>query len=192
MRLIGTLFLLLWASACLTPDTSGGDVTAASPDEEKKPMPSTDVNLEIADNPNANVAGMSLFTKYIEVLGLGIYAEANVADAHVLHAAHILAELLDNDENGEVDDQALWAKLLSQEALVPMFNAEGSPAENEFFNNYRGHGVGAVLYNGEIDPAQPGHWGLMPRSRKLCTPLTLWVTEKSTLMLLKLNRTLLY
>ena len=117
------------------------------------------VNFEIVDNPNSNVSGMSLFTKYIEVLGLGIYAEANVDDAYVLHAAHILAELLDNDEDGEVDDQTLWAELLSQEALVPMFNGEGSPAENEFFENYRGEGVGAVLYNNEIDPAQPGHWG---------------------------------
>ena len=177
MRLIGTLFLLLWASACLTPDTSGGDVTAASPDEEKKPMPSTDATLKIADNPNANVAGMSLFTKYIEVLGLGIYAEANVADAHVLHAAHILAELLDNDENGEVDDSASQAVLLSQEALVPMFNAEGRPLKTSFSITIVGMvwvlsytTVKSILHNPVIG-------GLMPRSRKLCTPLTLWVTR---------------
>jgi hypothetical protein len=42
---------------------------------------------------------------------------------------------------------------------MPLFSAEGSSAENTFFNNYNGDGVSAVLYNNEIDPAQTGHWG---------------------------------
>ena len=70
-----------------------------------------------------------------------------------------MAELLDNDEDGEVDDQAVWAELLAQKAMVPMFNGEGSPAEEDFFDNYRGNGVSAVLYNNEIDPSRPGYWG---------------------------------
>jgi hypothetical protein len=110
-------------------------------------------------NPKANDAGMSYFTKYVEVLGLSIYAESDVPDERVLYAAHILAELLDNDENGEVDDQALITELLRQDALVPMFNNEGSPAENDFFENYQGDGLAAVLYRSEVDPSQPGHWG---------------------------------
>ena len=116
-------------------------------------------SFTIVANPKANDSGMSYFTKYVEVLGLSIYAESDVPDERVLYAAHILAELLDNDENGEVDDQALIAELLRQDALVPMFNNEGSPAENDFFENYQGDGLAAVLYSPEVDPSQPGHWG---------------------------------
>ena len=156
MRYVWTIFFLLLGTACLAPSTPLSEDSNSEPGNHNT---LSTVSFAIVQNPNSSNAGMSLFTKYIEVLGLGIYAEANVEDAYVLHAAHILAELLDNDEDGEVDDQTLWAELLSQEALVPMFNGEGSPAENEFFENYRGEGVGAVLYNNEIDPSQPGHWG---------------------------------
>jgi hypothetical protein len=158
MRYVWTVFLLLFGTACLGPSTAPSEDTNPHGDQDNSNMSST-VNFDIVQNPNSSDSGMSLFTKYIEVLGLGVYAEANVDDTHVLHAAHILAELLDNDEDGVVDDQALWTELLSQETLVPIFNGEGSPAENEFFDNYRGEGVSAVLYNNEIDPSQPGHWG---------------------------------
>ena len=159
MRNICTLFLCLLGAGCLgvaTPGAEDDEGVASSKDNNSF---AGTVPFEIVENPHSDDSGMSLFTKYIEVLGLGVYAEANVEDVHVLHAAHIFAELLDNDEDGVVDDQALWAELLSQKALVPIFNSENSPAENEFFNNYRGNGVSAVLYNNEIDPAQPGHWG---------------------------------
>ena len=160
MRILCTLFLFVAGVGCLgaaAPEAEDADRSSSSKQDSNNV--SDPVRFEIVQNPNSSTSGMSLFTKYVEVLGLGIYAEANVEDAYVLHAAHILAELLDNDEDGQVDDQTLWAELLSQEALVPMFNGEGSPAENEFFENYRGDGVGAVLYNNEIDPSQPGHWG---------------------------------
>jgi hypothetical protein len=160
MRYVLTLSFLLINAACLSPATPApDDIFNDSNVGQENPGASSQVNFEIVDNPHSTVSGMSLFTQYIEVLGLGIYAEANVDAAYVLHAAHIMAELLDNDEDGVVDDQAVWAELLSQEALVPIFMSEGSPAEDEFFDNYRGNGVGAVLYNNEIDPSQPGHWG---------------------------------
>ena len=159
MRDICTLFLCLLGAGCLGAATPGAEADEGMASSKDNNSFAGTVPFEIVENPHSDDSGMSLFTKYIEVLGLGVYAEANVEDVHVLHAAHIFAELLDNDEDGVVDDQALWAELLSQKALVPIFNGENSPAENEFFNNYRGNGVSAVLYNNEIDPAQPGHWG---------------------------------
>ena len=103
--------------------------------------------------------GLNVFTKYIEVFGCGIYAEASVPDEKVLHAAAIFAELLDNDEDGVVDDPALLAELQNNQALMPIFASDGSPAMNTFFNNYDGEGAGAVLWQQEIDPSQPGYWG---------------------------------
>ena len=40
------------------------------------------------------------FTKQVEVFGLYIYATNTTGDAKLLHAANILAEYIDNDEDG--------------------------------------------------------------------------------------------
>ena len=119
-----------------------------------------EVCLTIEDNPNLNQAGLAYFTKYVNVLDcFDIYASSNISDDKVLHAAAIAAELLDNDENGEVDDLLLKNELSNSNALMPLFMSESSQAANNFFNNYNGDGASAVLFNNEIDPSQPGHWG---------------------------------
>ena len=114
----------------------------------------------LRENHNANEPGMGAFTKYVGVLGLGVYAESGSGRCHgTACGPYFKLDGTDNDEDGEVDDQALWAELLAQKAMVPVFNGEGSAAEEDFFDNYRGNGVSAVLYNNEIDPSRPGYWG---------------------------------
>lgn len=103
--------------------------------------------------------GLNLFTKYIDVYGCGIYAESSVSDEKVLHAAAVFAELLDNDEDGTVDDPALLIQLQNNGAIMPIFAADNNVAMNTFFNTYEGDGVAAVLWQAEIDPTQTGHWG---------------------------------
>ncbi|MFT4524463.1 MAG: hypothetical protein ACI9FU_001860 [Granulosicoccus sp.] len=117
------------------------------------------VCFDIEPNPLSGDAALGGFTKYVNVHGFEIFGENNVSDAQVLHAAAVAAELLDNDEDGVVDDQLLLTQLIGSGALMPMFNNEGSPMENTFFSNYTGNGVSAVLYATEVDPTQPGHWG---------------------------------
>ena len=118
------------------------------------------VCFTIDPNPNTTNVALAPFTKYIDVLGcFSIYAESTISDAKVLHAAAVAAELLDNNEDGIVDDPGIETQLTSENALMPIFSAEGSSAENTFFNNYNGDGVSAVLYKNEIDPTQTGHWG---------------------------------
>ncbi len=138
-------------------DTS--DPTGSVPDNGGTNPTDSTLTFTIEENPDPSVSGMAEFTKYVSVLGLSVYAEAGVEDAYVLHAAHVLAELLDNDEDGNIDDEVLITELRNRQALVPMFNREGSAAENDFFENYRGEGVSAVLYGTEIDPSQPGRFG---------------------------------
>tara|TARA_B110000116_G_scaffold268936_1_gene283926 strand:- start:315 stop:1310 length:996 start_codon:yes stop_codon:yes gene_type:complete len=119
-----------------------------------------EVCFTIEDNPNQNQAGLAYFTKYVNVLDcFDIYASSNISDDKVLHAAAIAAELLDNDEDGEVDDLLLKVELSNSDALMPLLMSESSQAANNFFNNYNGDGASAVLFNNEIDPSQPGHWG---------------------------------
>ena len=155
-----SLWVLVAMIACT--GTESGD-TSVHPSDTDTPGESGSsdpaLTLTLGDNPVPGTGGMSEFTKHVSVFGLGIYAESGVNDAYVLHAAHVLAELLDNDEDGEIDDALVFEELLARKALVPIFNREGSPAENEFFENYRGEGVGAVLYGTEIDPERPGYWG---------------------------------
>jgi len=118
------------------------------------------VCFNIEANPSPNVLALSPFTKYVDVLGcFSIYAESTISDSKVLHAAAVAAELLDNNEDGIVDDPQIEAQLISESALIPIFFQDGNQAMYTFFNNYNGDGVSAVLYNNEIDPTQTGHWG---------------------------------
>ena len=55
-----------------------------------------------------------IFTKSVEVFGLRILATDSVADIKVLHTANVLAEYLDNDENGSVDQPEVLDKLLGE------------------------------------------------------------------------------
>lgn len=118
------------------------------------------VCFDIESNPNQSQPAFQGFTKYVNVLGcFDIYAEPSISDTKVLHAAAVAAELLDNDEDGAVDDQLLEAELAERGALIPIFTSEWSQAADNFFDYYNGDGASAVLFNNEIDSSQPGHWG---------------------------------
>ena len=117
------------------------------------------VCFTIEANPNPSDPALSVFSKYIDVFGCGIYAESTVSDAKVLHVAAVWAELIDNDEDGIVDDPDLLNELVLNEALMPIFETDGNAAMTTFENNYSGDGVSAVLWATEIDPTQTGHWG---------------------------------
>ena len=116
-------------------------------------------NFTIEANPNIDDPALQCFTKYIEVFGLGVYAESELTDDQVIHAASVLAELLDNDEDGVADDALLLNRLQEKNAMIPMFNEELSPAERAMIVYYQGDGIGAVLYADEVDPTRAGYWG---------------------------------
>ena len=118
------------------------------------------VCFEIEENPDSNDPALECFSKYIHVLDcFKIYAEPSVQDNKVLHAAAIAAELLDNNEDGIVDDPLLFERLQDEEALMPIFSNEWSSCMDDFSDYYNGDGVSAVLFRNEIDPSNPGHWG---------------------------------
>ena len=119
------------------------------------------VCFDIEVNPNSDSTAFSDFTKYVRVLDcFSVYAETSISDEKVLHAAAVAAELLDNDEDGDVDDPVLKAELAANGALIPIFSHDGSPAMDKFFDHYNGDGAAAVLWRNEIDPDNPGYWGV--------------------------------
>lgn len=117
------------------------------------------VCFTVEENPNTTDPALSVFSKYVNVYGCGIYAESSVSDVKVLHAAAVWAELIDNNEDGIVDDPALHNELINNGAIMPIFEADENTAMLSFMENYNGSGVSAVLWQSEIAPNQPGRWG---------------------------------
>ena len=120
-----------------------------------------DVCFELEENPYPNHPAFGIFSKYVNVLDcINIYAESNIPDEKVLHVASIVAELLDNDEDGIVDDPLIEASLIELNTIMPVFQSENGNLIDTFFDNLDDDGcTGAVLFRNEIDPNQPGHWG---------------------------------
>jgi hypothetical protein len=93
----------------------GGDVTGLTD-------PGNDPNFTIVAHSDA---GFTSTNRKVEVLGVPIYAYANVEDVKLLHAANIMAQYLDNDEDGVVDNPALLSALISSNAALYMWKQEG-------------------------------------------------------------------
>ena len=118
-----------------------------------------EVCYDIEPNPYPIDPALSSFTKYIHVLDcIHIYGESQISDAKMLHAAAVTSELLDNNEDGIVDDPAVEASLRNLNTMMPLFNSEWSSGMDDVEDHYNGC-LGAALFKNEIDPSQPGHWG---------------------------------
>lgn len=66
----------------------------------------------------------NVFTKRVDVFGISVYATATTSDEKILHAAAVMAEYLDNDEDGVPDNPEVMDALLSSEAALTMKKTE--------------------------------------------------------------------
>jgi pyridoxal/pyridoxine/pyridoxamine kinase len=64
------------------------------------------------------------FTKGLTVFGIILLETSGVSDAKLIHAANVTAELLDDDENGTVDNLCVVAKLNDLSTYVTMYNTD--------------------------------------------------------------------
>lgn len=115
------------------------------------------VCLEIKDSPFPDEPSLTLLSKYINVFGIGIYGESSMSDEDVLHVAAVFAELLDNDEDGRVDDPLVLQNLLERKVIMPVFKEEGSDGEMAFWDNYNFdlYLTSAVVYERDIARERP-------------------------------------
>ncbi len=68
--------------------------------------------------------GLAAFNRKVVVFDIDIYAVAGVTDSKLLHAANIMAQYLDNDEDGTVDDTNVWNAMKAADAFVVMWKNE--------------------------------------------------------------------
>jgi len=109
------------------------------------------VCIDVQKNPKKNKRGYKKFTKYIRVLNcFDIFAEDGIDDDLVRHAAAVASELLDNDEDGNVDDPNIESALREAKALIPIYDFDGSPAQEEFFKAREGT-IAAELFRDEMN-----------------------------------------
>ena len=64
-----------------------------------------------ASFPSDIESSKTVFDKCVEVFGLRVLATSGVSEAKTLHAANVLAEYLDNDEDGNIDQPEVLAAL---------------------------------------------------------------------------------
>ncbi|WP_269611906.1 DUF4214 domain-containing protein [Prochlorococcus marinus] len=115
----------------------------ASPDYETKS--SYSIRLQTTDSGEKQVkefaigslsndapSGVStIFSKETEVFGVKIYATSTTLDSDIQHAASVMAEYLDNNGDGKVDDSAVINAMVQNKATLVMFKDE---AEQESSN----------------------------------------------------------
>ena len=82
--------------------------------------------IDVGKDPNFNIVpnndiGLSSFNKKVIVFGIDLYAVREVEDVKLLHAANVMAQYLDNDEDGLIDNQLVLNKMLGNKAFLVMW-----------------------------------------------------------------------
>lgn len=84
-------------------------------------LPGDDPNFKIIQNSDS---GFEAANRKVDVFGIYIYAYPEVEDNKLLHAANIMAQYLDNDEDGNIDNPILVSALKSNKASLFMWKYE--------------------------------------------------------------------
>jgi len=140
---IGMLVFL--ALACQSVESLGEPEQDQGPREEPQqeteptsipeapPTPAS-AEVRIQSIPNNAHEAFQVFEKYVNVFGVHIYTDADVSHEKVLHTAGVMAQYLDNNEDGAPDNQKVVNAMTARDAALFMFNSEGTRDENKFID----------------------------------------------------------
>ena len=101
-----------------------------------------------SDLPGQEAEATVAFTKVVDVFGVPIYATNTTGDDKLLHAAGVLAQYIDNDEDGEPDNPLIIAALLEGHGAIAMTGVSGESRQVPRESRPRGQG----LYGEETHP----------------------------------------
>ena len=74
--------------------------------------------------PSLSSKAISIFKKRVSVFGINLIATAKVDDLKLLHAANIMADYLDNNQDGIVDDSKVIPNMLKRKPTLVMFESD--------------------------------------------------------------------
>lgn len=98
-----------------------------------------DLNFKIVENKET---AFKRFNRKVEVFGISIYAVKAVEDSKLLHAANIMAQYLDNDEDGKVDNPKVLDAMKSKKAFMVMWKKESDLENIKKPDNAEGQDLG--------------------------------------------------
>jgi len=108
--------------------------------------PGNDPNFTIVANTDV---GMTKYNRKVIVFGVDIYAAKNVEDAKLLYTANIMAQYLDNNEDGVVDNQLVVDKMVAHKAFLFMWKNQST----DFLDMQPSGRMGQDLGNDETHPS---------------------------------------
>ena len=117
-----------------------------------KENPQQGFGFEILSQHPFECMNSGTFDKFINVFGVYVTGSQGASLEYLNHTAHILAQLIDNDEDGVPDDSEVLSVLVDNNFIVPVWNT--NDREN-FWNNARGTycedniGMAASMYYDE-------------------------------------------
>ena len=94
-----------------------------------------------------------LLPKNIKVFDLNIFASETTSDLKIIHAAKIMAQYLDNDEDGIVDNKLVHEMLISRNATLLMFNNESEAEAAWMSGEYNFSNNSQLLFDDETIPS---------------------------------------
>ena len=101
-----------------------------------------------------------MFDRHLDVFGIKVVATPSTGSTEIIHAANLIAQYLDNDEDGVIDDPLAHRILVEEGAFLAMFATEFEMEQNEpdFEAIERaGFRMGQGLYAEETRPDGPPH-----------------------------------
>ncbi len=101
----------------------GGDAMTLPPTEADRVIQETP-----ADNPGADA-----FPRFATAFGVYVLATEDVSDADLLWAVNVMAQYLDDNEDGTVDAPEVVQEMTARSATIVMFETE---REARFFRNW--------------------------------------------------------
>lgn len=121
-------------------------------DNSESDAPEVVTNLSIQSLPSGFDNAFDVFEQYVSVFGVHVVATNDVPEDKVLHAATILAEYLDSDEDGEVDNPDVLDALLDNNATLILFADENRDFENFVDSVDHDEQMSQPLFAFEIQP----------------------------------------
>lgn len=127
------------------------------PDEGNTDAPVLQVGTLPTSMPDAL---RNVFSKYINVFGVNVIATSGVSNTKVIHAATVMAEYLDNNEDGQPEDVTVVNKMVEQKATLLVMSNE-SESDNLDFDAIERAGYTALqgLFDDETRPGGSGPAG---------------------------------